>query len=147
MVLNFGRKLESSEQLFKIPVPPGPIKSESLRMGFQYEAKVENKWARQGVAKSFRVTSRMANPDINIRLNNMWSHMPGHRLPWWLGGKESICQCRRCGFNQWVGKIPGEGNGNLLQYSCLRNPMNRGDGQATVYGVTKELDTTERLST
>ena len=27
-------------------------------------------------------------------------------LPWWLSGKESICQCRRHGFDLWVGKIP-----------------------------------------
>ena len=27
-------------------------------------------------------------------------------LPWWLSGKESACQCRRLGFNPWVGKIP-----------------------------------------
>ena len=27
-------------------------------------------------------------------------------LPWWLSGKESTCQCRRCGFNPWVRKIP-----------------------------------------
>ena len=27
-------------------------------------------------------------------------------LPWWLSGKESTCQCRRCGFGPWVGKIP-----------------------------------------
>ena len=27
-------------------------------------------------------------------------------LPWWLNGKESACQCRRHGFNPWVGKIP-----------------------------------------
>ena len=27
------------------------------------------------------------------------------RLPWWLSGNESICQCRRCGFDSWVGKI------------------------------------------
>ena len=33
--------------------------------------------------------------------------------------------------------IPGEGNGNLLQYSCLGNPMGRGAWQATVHGVTK----------
>ena len=28
------------------------------------------------------------------------------QLPWWLSGKESACQCRRCKFNHWVGKIP-----------------------------------------
>ena len=32
---------------------------------------------------------------------------------------------------------PGEGNGNLFQYSCLENPMDRGAWQATVHGVTK----------
>ena len=32
---------------------------------------------------------------------------------------------------------PGEGNGNPLQYSCLGNPMERGDWWATVRGVTK----------
>ena len=45
------------------------------------------------------------------------------------------------------GRSPGEGNGNPLQYSCLRNPMDRGASWATGHGVTKESDTTERLST
>ena len=40
------------------------------------------------------------------------------------------------------GRYPGEGNGTPLQYSCLENPMDRGTWQATVHGVTKELDTT-----
>ena len=34
-----------------------------------------------------------------------------------------------------LGRSPGEGNGNPLQYSCLENPMNRGACQATVRGV------------
>ena len=42
----------------------------------------------------------------------------------------------------WVRKIPGEGNGNPLQYSCLGNPMDRGAWQAIVHGVAKELDMT-----
>ena len=37
---------------------------------------------------------------------------------------------------------PGEGNGNLLQYSCLENPTDRGTWWATVHGVT-ESDVTE----
>ena len=40
------------------------------------------------------------------------------------------------------GRHPGEGNGTPLQYPCLENPMDRGTWQATVHGVTKELDTT-----
>ena len=31
-----------------------------------------------------------------------------HGLPWWLSGKESVCQCRRLGFDPWVWKIPLE---------------------------------------
>ena len=41
------------------------------------------------------------------------------------------------------GRPPGEGNGNIFQYSCLGNPM---DWQATVHGVSKESDMTQRLS-
>ena len=36
-----------------------------------------------------------------------------------------------------LGRSPGEGNGNPLQYSCLENPMDRGAWWATVHGVTK----------
>ena len=41
------------------------------------------------------------------------------------------------------GRVPGEGNGNPFQYSCLGNPMDRGARWATVHGVAKELDTTQ----
>ena len=40
-----------------------------------------------------------------------------------------------------------EENGNPLQYSCLKNPMDREAWQATVHGDARESDTTERLST
>ena len=36
-----------------------------------------------------------------------------------------------------LGRSPGGGNGNSLQYSCLENPMDRGAWQATVLGVVK----------
>ena len=35
------------------------------------------------------------------------------------------------------GRSPGEGNGNPLQYSCLENPMDRGDWWAIVHGISK----------
>ena len=41
------------------------------------------------------------------------------------------------------GRSPGKGNDNLLQYSCLENPMDRGAWRATVPGVTEESDTTQ----
>ena len=40
-----------------------------------------------------------------------------------------------------LGRSPGEGNGNPLQYDCLGNPMNRGAWQVTVHGVTKSRST------
>ena len=36
-----------------------------------------------------------------------------------------------------LGRPPGEGNGNPLQYSCLGNPMDRGAWRTTVHGVAK----------
>ena len=44
--------------------------------------------------------------------------------------------------NPGLERSPVEGNGNPLQYSCLGNPMDRGVWQATVHGVSKELDMT-----
>ena len=41
-----------------------------------------------------------------------------------------------------LGRSPGEGNGNLHQYSCLGNLMDRGAWQAMVHGVEKESDMT-----
>ena len=52
--------------------------------------------------------------------------------------KESTCQCRRFRFDPWVrGRSPGEENGNPFQYSCLKNPMDRGAWQAIVQRVAE----------
>ena len=56
-------------------------------------------------------------------------------------GKESACIAGDPGSIPGSGRSPGEGNGNLLQYSCLENPMNRGAWQATGQGL-QESDTT-----
>ena len=45
-----------------------------------------------------------------------------------------------------LGRSPGGGNGNPLQYSCLENSIDRRAWQATVLGVIKDSDTTERLT-
>ena len=58
-------------------------------------------------------------------------------LPWWLSSKESACNAGDLGLTPGLGRSPGEGNGNPLQYSCLENPMDRGAWWATVHGVTK----------
>ena len=45
-----------------------------------------------------------------------------------------------------LGRSPGVGNSNPLQYSCLEDPMDRGAWWAPVHGVTKELDMTQQLN-
>ena len=57
-------------------------------------------------------------------------------------GKESACNAGDPGSVPGPGRSPGEGHGNPLQYSCLKNPMDRGAWQATVHEIAKELDTT-----
>ena len=67
--------------------------------------------------------------------SNRRKGLPGRR-PW----LRTHCQCSECerrGFDPWVGKIPGAGNGNPLQCSCLENPTDRGAWRATVHGVAK----------
>ena len=44
---------------------------------------------------------------------------------------------RDVSFIPGLGRSPGEGNGNLLQYSFLENSMDREAWRATVHGVTK----------
>ena len=54
--------------------------------------------------------------------------------------KNLIVTAGDVGLIPGLGRSPGEGNGNPLQYSSLGNPMDRGAWQATAHGVTKELD-------
>ena len=51
--------------------------------------------------------------------------------------KESACSEGDPGSTLGLGRCPGGGNGNLLQYSCLENSTERGAWQATVQGVIK----------
>ena len=61
-------------------------------------------------------------------------------FPGGTSGKKPSCQYRRTwawrvgGLIPGLGRSPGVGNGNLLQYSCLENSINRGAWQATVLG-------------
>ena len=61
-------------------------------------------------------------------------------FPGGSSGKEPACQCRRhkrSGLDPWIGRSPGGGNGNPLQYSCLENPMDRGAWWAIVHRISK----------
>ena len=51
--------------------------------------------------------------------------------------KESACSAGDLGSIPGLGRSPGEGNGNPLQYPCLENLMERGAWWAAVHGVAK----------
>ena len=67
----------------------------------------------------------------------------GSTLSWGLtslghsDGKKTACNAGDLGLIPGLGRSPGGGNGNLFQYSCLENSMDREAWWATVHGVTK----------
>ena len=58
-------------------------------------------------------------------------------LPSGSDGKESACKAGDQSSIPGSGRFCGEGNGYLLQYSCLENPRDRGVWRATGHGITK----------
>ena len=67
-------------------------------------------------------------------------------FPGGASGKESSCNTGVPSLIPPLGRSPGEGNGNPLQYSCLENPMDRGAWRAYSPWGVKESDTTEQLT-
>ena len=51
--------------------------------------------------------------------------------------KNPLASAGDLGWISELGRSPGEGNGNPLEYSCLGNPMDRGAWQATVHGISE----------
>jgi len=62
---------------------------------------------------------------------------PGCCVPVGSDGKESACYAGDTNLIPGLEISPGEGNGNPLPYSCLENPMDRGDWQARVHGIAE----------
>ena len=73
--------------------------------------------------------------------------MAGGSFPGDADTKESVCNARDLSSISVLGRSPGGGHGNALQYSCLENPR----GQRSLVGYSpwgrKDSDTTEQLST
>ena len=74
----------------------------------------------------------------NFSVNLNYSKI-GH--PWWVSGKKSTCNAGDMCLIPGLGRSPGEGNGNPLQCSCLKNPW-REAWQAIVHRVAKASDMT-----
>ena len=120
---------------------------------------IQDTWVRSWVRKipwrRERLPTPVFWPGEFHRLYNLWGHKESdstERLSLFPGGsvvKNPSSNARDTGD---LGSIPGwgrsprRGDGNPLQYYCLKNPMDRGAWQATVHGIP-ELDTTEHTHT
>ena len=64
----------------------------------------ESTWVSTGDEPHLSITDSGVAKTLDYNLYHLLPKTWG--LPWWLNGKESACQCRRCTFNPWVGKLP-----------------------------------------
>ena len=77
-------------------------------------------------------------PDFTFSKSNIIIFETDYRLPWQHSGKESTCSVGDMGSISGLGRSPGEGNGNPLQYPSLGNPMDREARQVIVRQGCKE---------
>ena len=76
---------------------------------------------------------------LTIGLGELWFSQ-------WLSSKESACNAGDAGWIPGSGRWLGGGNGNLHQYSCLENPMDREAWWATVHRAAKNQTWLKHLS-
>ena len=74
---------------------------------------------------------------VHTEMQNVYSSFVRNSFPGGSDGKASVYNVGDLGSSPGLGRSPGVGNGNLLQYYCLENPMDRGAYRATVHGVAK----------
>ena len=80
----------------------------------------------------------MISSKANLPINNLLKAARQPRIPRWFIGKESTCQHRRHRDTDFIPgseKFPRAGDGNIRQFFCLENPIDRGAWQATVHRV------------
>ena len=90
-------------------------------------------------SKTLKITVTQMNSHMNMRPTIKWGKSTTSPMYWASGGSDGKESAGNAGD---LGVIPGsgwsgQGNGYLLQYSCLENPMDRGAWQTTIHGVTK----------
>ena len=81
---------------------------------------------------TFYLRERYPHSCLPFFFSSHFSEFPGGS-----DGKEPACNARDLGLIPGLGRSPGGGNGNPLQYSCLENSMDRRVWWTTVHGVAK----------
>ena len=118
----------------------GERKTEAAEVNTHITSLIELKYIQNVVRYYFRNADTVGKILREIKGSKLWLSLEPRASPCGSNGKElarSTGDTRDVSSIPGSGKFPGEGNGNPLQYSCLRNPMDRGAWQATVHGVAK----------
>ena len=71
---------------------------------------------------------------------NLWNSDVKNGLLRWLSGKYLPAKAGDAGLIPGLGRSPGRGNGNPIQYSCPDNSMHREAWRATAHGVSEPDD-------
>ena len=87
----------------------------------------------------YQVGFFLRRPAVAVSLPEMLCQIPPLLLvfPGGSDGKESAYSVRHLGSSPGLGRSPGKGNGNSLQYSCLENSTDRETQETTVHGAAK----------
>ena len=114
-------------------------------MPYEYTWKVEVKIKNSIQQHSTRISHSL----YDSIYTHIWTYICTHvhiyihgKKLQWLSSKESTCNAGDTSSIPGSGRPPGEGNGNPLQYSYLKIPMDKEAWWATVHGVAKESDMT-----
>ena len=101
-----------------------------------YQAPLSRRFSSKNSGMDFHAFIHGISPDPGIEPISLTSPvLTGRGFPGGSEDKASACNAGDSGSIPGLGRSPGEGNGNQLQYSCLENPMDRGAWQVTVHRV------------
>ena len=104
---------------------------------YQYTPIRMIKWENCGNTKCWQGCRETRSLKQNSGSVKRYLYSEEKKKPVGSDGKESACNVGDPDSVPGLGRSPGEGNGNSLQYPCLKNSMDRGTRPATVYGVAK----------
>ena len=89
-------------------------------------------------------TTGESRKDLNwmafVILNYIKSAFITRGFPGGSDGKEFTCNAGDLGLIPGLGRPPGEGNGYLLQYSCLENSMDKGAWKSQLFGKGSDAE-------
>ena len=122
------------------PANFGTREFKGLRNLFRPRNRAEKAWAALGIVGVHLALLQLGDGfSVFSKKHNFscYSQGPEGSFPVAQTVKESSCNVGDLGSIPGLGRSPGEGNGNLLRYSCLENSMDGGAWWATVHGSQK----------